>query len=486
MKQEKWVAMIQCSIFCQMLQKCSAKMAVQWKESRVISAFLSPPSWEREVGKQSVFYGIWRKMQAVLSAIYDKLKLDTLFGDSIFRHSYLWAVLVAVLAPLLPTMGVLALALVASLSLLLNLVRDRERSLVYAPMNRYVWFYGLFYLALTFVSVTPTASLLVGLVTVVFVCFAVVLQNAVETQKEFRILLGFFVLAGAVVALIGMYQYIFRTGYQSAAWVDSDMFTSIEFRVPSTLDNPNMLGQYFILTIPFTGACLLSAKTWEFRILWFGCAALQVICMILTFSRGAWLGLLVAGACFFLLMNPKFAYLIPVALIGLYFVLPASVIERFTSIGDMEDASTSYRVYIWMGTFAMLKEYWISGVGAGDAAFNMVYPLYSYNSIVAPHSHNLFLQIICDGGFFLLVIFCLFLFHYFRGLCVSLKHSESWEGKLFQIAGISSIGGFLVQAMTDYSFYNYRVLFLFWVAVGLGGLAMSYDKLPKESPRGET
>lgn len=479
-KERSWATVIQCSIFCQLLGKFSAMIGNQWKESVIISQFLTPPSWEREIGKQSIFYRIWRKVQSALGRLYDSLKLDRLFEGSIFTNMFLWALIPGILAPFLPTMGLLALSLVAGLSFLLNLIRNRELNLVYAPMNRYVLLYGILYLIMTFVSVTPQQSLLVGLVTCVFVLFALVLQNAVVSQKQFRTLVALFACAGALVALYGMYQYIFRTGYQSAAWVDSEMFDSISFRVASTLDNPNMLGQYFILVIPFTGACLLASKTWEGRVFWVVIAGLEVACMLLTFSRGAWLGLLFAGAIFFLMLNPRLAYALPVALIGLYFVLPASVIERFTSIGDMGDASTSYRVYIWMGTLAMLSDYWVCGVGAGDAAFNLVYPAYSYDSIVAPHSHNLFLQILCDGGFFLLIIFGLFLFHYLRGVSVALRRSESWEGKLFQIASISSVLGFLVQAMTDYSFYNYRVMFLFWLVIGIGGLAMCYDRLPKE------
>ena len=39
---------------------------------------------------------------------------------------------------------------------------------------------------------------------------------------------------------------------------------------------------------------------------------------------GAWLGLLFAGAAFFVLLNPRLMLLFPVALVGLYFVLPPS------------------------------------------------------------------------------------------------------------------------------------------------------------------
>ncbi|MFR6187283.1 MAG: hypothetical protein ACLUJG_18390 [Lawsonibacter sp.] len=55
-------------------------------------------------------------------------------------------------------------------------------------------------------------------------------------------------------------QYLFGWGYQSAAWADSDMFSGIQFRVPSTLENPNMLGQYLILLIPLGGAELLAGQ----------------------------------------------------------------------------------------------------------------------------------------------------------------------------------------------------------------------------------
>src|SRR5699024_991064 len=78
--------------------------------------------------------------------------------------------------------------------------------------------------------------------------------------------------------------------------------------------------------------------------------------------------------------------------------LPESIINRFASIGDMGDSSTSYRVYIWMGTLNMLKDFWLSGIGMGSEAFTAVYPFYSYNAVVAPHSHNLFLQILVEAG----------------------------------------------------------------------------------------
>jgi putative inorganic carbon (HCO3(-)) transporter len=201
--------------------------------------------------------------------------------------------------------------------------------------------------------------------------------------------------------------------------------------------------------------------------------------MILTFSRGAWLGLLMAGAVFVILLNPRLILLAPFALAALYFLMPETVISRFTSIGNLGDNSTSYRVYIWMGVLAMLKDYWLCGIGPGDDAFNMVYPAYSYNAIVAPHAHNLFLQIVCDAGVCALVLFLLLLLAYFRRLCRAVSRETEFHSRVHQIAFTAGVCGFLVQAMTDYSFYNYRVMFLFWAYLALGMACARRTELPE-------
>ena len=85
-----------------------------------------------------------------------------------------------------------------------------------------------------------------------------------------------------------------------------------------------------------------------------------------------------------------------------------------------------------------------------------------------PHAHNLFLQIVCDAGVVALVVFVLLLFHYFRDLCAAFCREKDPFSRLYQTAAVSGIAGFLVQAMTDYSFYNYRVLLLFWAWLALG------------------
>ncbi len=451
----------------------------QWRASGVVQWFLHPGGWTPAASEHSVFYKLWSLVRGGLCWLYEKLRLDKLFAGSVFTKSWFWCLLPAAAAPVLPTMAVLGLTAIAYCSLALNLVRDRNRRLAWAPTNRYILLYAAIYMAGTLFSVNLRSSLNPGLLTVCFVLFSLVLFNAVDSRNQLDVLLDGVVLVGAAVAAYGILQYMFRWGYQSASWVDSDMFSSIEFRVPSTLDNPNMLGQYLILMVPVGAAKLLSARDWPRRLLYLGCCALMCVCMILTFSRGAWLGLLFAGAVFVVLLNPRLILLAPAALAALWFLLPETVISRFTSIGDMTDGSTTYRVSIWLGTLDMLKHYWLCGIGPGDEAFNRVYPAFSYNSINAPHSHNLFLQLVCDAGITALAVFLILIFVYFRMMCAALHREKDWTSRMYQTAFTGGVCGFLVQAMTDYSFYNYRVLFIFWAYLALGALSARRSGLPE-------
>lgn len=453
------------SLFGRLLTAVCLWFSCQWHNSRVVRAFVAPMAGA-EVSEHSIFFRMWSLLRRGLGALYRILHLDKLFCGSIFLQSMLWCGAAVVLAPILPTMLVLALAAVAFASLGLNLVREEGRGLTYSPLNRYILLYAAIYLGATLTSVTPRGSLFHGLLMAFFILFALVVENNLDSWKTAENLILLMTMAGGVVALIGVGQYVLGISGASS-WLDSDMFGSMT-RVYSTLQNPNVLAEYLILAIPLGGAQLLSSRNNGRRLIALVCCALMCLCMILTLSRGGWVGLLLAGAIFVILLNPRLMVLVPFALVALYFVLPEAVITRFASIGDLQDGSTSYRVSIWMGTLAMLKDYWLCGIGPGTSAFNLVYPAYSYNTASAQHGHNLYLQILCDGGVCALAVFVVLIFVFCRCICGALSESRSWRSRCYLAASIAGVGGFLAQSMTDYTFYNYRVALLFWVVLGLG------------------
>ena len=464
---QRCMDILNASLLWHWLDLLFAWMGRQWGESRVVRWFLSCGAGDERAVENSLLFRLWSALWGGLLKLYGVLRLEKLFTGSVFLHAPLWCLLPVALAPLLPTMVVLGLVAVAYCSVLLTKLHTGQKRLAYSPINKYLLLYGVVYMAAALLSVSVKGSLLPALLAVCFSMFPLALENGLTNRRSLDWVAGGMVLSGTAVSVIGIGQYVFGISGASS-WVDSDMFSDITVRVYSTLQNPNVLAEYLLLVIPISVALLFSAKSWTWRGIWLGCCGVMCLCMVLTFSRGGWLGLIIAAGVFVLLWQPRLLVLAPFALIALYFVLPDTVITRLTSVGNLKDSSTSYRVSIWMGSIAMLKDYWLCGVGPGTEAFNLVYAAYSYSAANAQHAHNLYLQLMADGGICLLGLFLILVLVLFRRICACLGKCRGKDIRFFLIAVISGMTGFLAQSMTDHSFYNYRVTLMFWAVAGLG------------------
>lgn len=317
-------------------------------------------------------------------------------------------------------------------------------------------------------SFARTASLIVWLMYFIFVMFYFAVINTINTRNQLYGLLRLFVISGALVALYGVMQYLF--GWTTTnAWIDEDMFEDDTMRVFSTLANPNVLGEYLLLVLPVSAVFFIKDKAKSLsKWVYLAITGVIFVCLILTQSRGCWLGFMVTLALFVLFYEGRWWAFIPLVLCILPFVIPETVVERLSSIGNMDDSSTSYRVYIWMGALGMLRHYLLGGIGMGEAAFNEVYPFFSYNAIIAPHSHNTFLQLLVEGGIPALGIFIAVIVVYLKGAQSIYKRRDKKSlNSAMTLALGAGVCGFLFQSMFDYTFYNYRVMAVFFMVIGI-------------------
>lgn len=395
--------------------------------------------------------------------IFHKLKLDYILEGSIFIKPQIWITFVLAFAPFLPTMIVLALVLLCAGTLMLKAFADTSFKLKYFKTNTWILAFILVVAFCAFTSVSRAESLKIGMLTIAFILFYFVWINTVSTKEQMKFYLSIFVMAGTIAALYGLYQYFFGDIY-SQEWLDGNMFEEIKMRVYSTFSNPNVFGEYLLLVIPFSVALFIDTKGWFGKLFWLGNFGVLMLALVLTFSRGCWLGIIFSLFLLAVLIDKRLIWAGVAALILLPFVLPESILSRFTSIGNMADTSTSYRVYIWLGTIAMLKDYFLSGVGLGTTSFNLVYPLYAYNDIVAPHSHSLYLQLFVEYGIVGFIVFAGIIYNFYKETIISYLKNKSY----LTMASIAAITGFLVQSATDYTWYNYRVVLIFWMVLAIG------------------
>ena len=303
------------------------------------------------------------------------------------------------------------------------------------------------------------------------ICFMLsyfVIKNIISSPSLVRRCLMALVFSSAVVAAYGIYQNYF--GELSTIWQDTSVFAEIRGRVVSVFENPNVLGEYLILLFPLTLAMMATAKKANERFAFFVCAALNCVCLIFTWSRGAWIGFALATVLFLCVSSKYFftAGLLSIPVIGTFvvFKVDSSIIRRITSFGD---SSTSYRLGIWEGTLRMLEDVGFFGIGIGEGAFTKLYPVYALAGIeTAPHSHNLYLQIAVETGYISLLAFFVFVLIFTQcsfGFC---KRAMKRDNKLICIGIFCGVLAFLIQGMTDYVWYNNRIFLLFWMIVGLG------------------
>lgn len=454
------------------------------KESFIYKMLISIAFWIEEKVKDSGLYAIFTKenisqnensffekiiysLISFFRKIFKKLKLDKAFKDSIFSKTYIWIACTIALAPLLETMQILALVMATILSFLLKILLEENFKFRYTPINIWVVCFVIIYALSAINSFSVATSLKIALLIISFILFYFVIINSIENEKQLENMVKILVAVGLIVAIYGIYQYLFDGGFDSSLYVDKEKFEDIGARVSGTFDNPNVMGEYLLLIIPLAMTYFFKSNKLIKKVLACFITFIIIISLFLTYSRGCYLGLIACFGIFFILVNFKFIILFIAGILALPFVLPSSVMNRFLSIGDTKESSTSYRISIWKGAFDMIKDFWYRPIGQGAKAFNNIYPFYAYSGVAAEHSHNLFLQLIIETGIVGIASFIVIIFKFYQALGHGLKISKDKNLSILIIAFISGMTGFLIQSLFDNTWYNNKMILIFWIFIAL-------------------
>ena len=421
-----------------------------------------------------------RMIFAGVCRIYRASAVLQFLGDRKLLHPVFWCIITVFATPFLPTMLVLGLVLICICTLLLSKAKAADATFGTSSVNRPIFFFALLYVLSTITAFGRGASLEITGIILAFTLFSLVLISAITTREQLRYLLFFLLGGGLLLSFLGIFQYFFGILLVDSTWVDDEMF-DIARRAYATFENPNVFGAYFLLVIPFALAAVLAVKEKMLRMMALITFAVMCLVLGLTFSRGAYLGIVIAIAVFFVLLDRRMIFLGVVALIAAYFILPDAMLDRFLSIGNMDDTSTAYRVSIWLATTDMISDHLILGIGPGLGTWQMTYPLYAHAAAVAHHSHMLFLQILTELGLVGFLLFLGILYQFYKNCAVAFLNGTK-EARYWAMASIAAMTGFLVMGFTDYPLFNYRLRLLFWVIVAIAVLNQTLKDTACEVP----
>lgn len=368
-----------------------------------------------------------------------------------------------------PTVLLAALVILTAFSYLIKLIRGKRVFKLELP-DLFVLLFLLMLLFSGIVTVGGAASRKSALMSCLLMLGYFLTVNLIRTEKWLHRCVLALISSATVTAFIGIAQYVL--GLSANAWLDTDYFPNIAGRVTSLFENPNYLAAYLTVVFPFALYQSAVCKVKKERLLSITACAIIAVCNVLTWCRAAWLAMIICTLIFFLIASRKTVRAVFAAIFiapFLPFVLPDNVVTRFMSIGDVADSSTLYRMYTWRGSLKMAKEYLWGGVGYGTEAFAQLYPVYAYAGIESsPHSHSLYLQILLSMGIGALLCFSLIVLFYAQKNLEYIKAPASRDGMLISAASLAAVLSLLIMGIFDYIWYNYRIFWIFWVALAIG------------------
>ena len=453
--------------------RLGGRIGAAFSESRLL---LVPARLDARIERseeQSLIFGKKRYLKKSPS-IFQRLLQSSYILRFMQGNSFFYGISMAVLLlfpvfPLLPHPTLLLLLLTACLlgSFLLRMLCGKEK-LQIRFFDAAVGVYGLFVLCAGLASAGGRQSFFYALLSFLLVCsyfpFRQILRDRIRRD---RILLGS-QIGGLLCSVLGIWQYLFDD--LPLLWVDVNRFSDLGGRVTSSFTNPNILSVYLLFLLPQAlSACLGVGVTLPKRIFFGICFALEVICLVLTFTRGAWLGALLGIGISLLLLSRKtrgcFLLLLPLVILG-FPLLPSNVLHRFSSISSVVDSSNRYRLYTWRGMLRMILEHPF-GIGGGERAFVSVFPHYAVSGTEGVmHAHQILLQICAELG--ILGFFC-FLLLMLLLVCRACRGARFWDGeaRASAVGAAGALIGMLTMGLFDHIWYYAGMLLLFWFCIAM-------------------
>ncbi len=372
-------------------------------------------------------------------------------------------------APILPTLAVAGLVGICILAFIVSILFGRKYHV--SKLN----FPIVLFLAIATVSTLFGVDKYDGLkIVAIYILFALsysILVSNIKTFSMWKSLLITFTMSALLVSLYGIYQN-FTVSSTTSLWVDQNMFSGIEKRVFATLDNPNILGEFLICALPVAFSVLCAFKDIFKKFIYTLVNIAMFLCLIYTWSRGAWLGVILALGFFVLLNDRRWLMICFIGLILTPTVLPQNILERFTSIGNLKDESSAYRVSIWIASFRLAKDVILSGIGVGSGAFSKIYPSYALDGAgFALHAHNFFIQLVVEMGIWGLLSFFYIIFYAYKLIYKGIKNGK--QIRLVLLGAGGSLLGLMFSGMFENLWYNYRMILVFFILLSIISIGSS-------------
>lgn len=318
--------------------------------------------------------------------------------------------------------------------------------------------------------------------------------NMVRTQQHLRIVTLVLILAGFGAAAVGIILYVlpdeltvrllsalrvfgYPTGHGVLRYIEEN--SELPLRATSTSVDPNVLGGLLIFITTLTTTQVLARKPIIRRRWLIGMVTVMLLCLLLTYSRGAFAGFVAAAMLLSVLRYPKVLVIIVVVCL-LLLLLPQAqfYVERFTEGVQGEDQATQMRFGEYKDALILISRYPWFGVGFASAP-----DIDTYLGV-----SNVYLLIAEEMGLVGLSAFLICLGVFFLNFFITRPRCpKDTELEPLFLGPSLAVAGALVGGIFDHYLFNLdfpHAAALFWLMVGLGtvGVRLVQAQQPATAP----
>lgn len=312
--------------------------------------------------------------------------------------------------------------------------------------------------------------------------FFFVIVNIVRTREALRRIVLALMIAGFISAALGILFYVlprewtiailsalrvfkYPTGARVLRFIEDDPANPM--RAISTSVDPNVLGGLMILVTALTVPQIVAERPLLPRKLTALMALTMGVCLILTFSRGAMLGLILALTIVSVVRyRPILALILLGATVFVFLPFTQEYLAHLSDAFTLSDRATQMRLGEYKDALILISRYPFFGVGFGGSP-----DIDTYLGV-----SSVYLLMAEQMGLVGLSVFLLtlgvFFHHLSRAWFAGIARDPFLAPILLGIAG--AVLGAMIGGLTDHYFFNLKFphsAVLFWLYVGLGMVA---------------
>ena len=302
-----------------------------------------------------------------------------------------------------------------------------------------------------------------------------------RTPRDFALASRAFVLAGAAIAAVTLYNKASGIGLVEGTRV------TIGRDIQSVLGDPNDLSLVLLFPLSFAVSLFARRTGWLTALMGLAASGMIVAAIIATQSRGGLLGLLAVFAIFGCRMIKSKATLIAVGVVAALALFAMAGISGRSSGGAAEegiDESSMGRIYAWGAAWKMALSMPLHGVGLD----NFVANYYFYSDHWDGHNHavhSTWFGVLGETGFPGILVFLGMVVAIARSAFLAMgkldRPGEPMPARAMSLAVLAGIGGFCVSGTFLTQGFTWPIYVLLSLSTAVSHFAKGEDALSRDA-----